>query len=73
MNVHSGSHKICKYFAEKNPCPYENVGCMFSHDPVVDHASADATSSEDSEIDLIENQCHLCMKIVANEYGKEHI
>ena len=67
MNIHSGSHTTCKYFAEKNHCPFEHVGCMFGHETVADHATADAALSEDSEMTLIENQCHLCMKIMATD------
>ena len=29
--IHSSPPKACKYFVNKQECPYESIGCMFLH------------------------------------------
>ena len=47
-------------------CPYEEIGCKFSHEPVKTHDDDDdleQVSDDDDNNDsyeFVENQCHLC-------------
>ena len=31
-NVHEENTKLCNYFICKKSCPYEDIGCKYSHD-----------------------------------------
>ena len=67
MKIHSENPKVCKYFDKTQPCPYEQIGCMFSHetnDPLKDtkeqREAEEMETNENEEFTADENQCHLC-------------
>ena len=79
MSVHNENTKYCNYFVNRMKCPFEPIGCKFRHEictvPVqltdksedtVEEAD-DMTETEDDE-EILENQCHLCMKQLGNNY-----
>jgi len=64
LEMHERKLSICKYFAKGQYCPYEEIGCKFSHEPS-DHGNLNEDdSNDDGDLDLsceiVENQCHLC-------------
>ena len=68
MKIHTEITKVWKYFKNKQICPFERVGCMFSHVEVDSDNEAssedvvDVTEDRDDEETFIpcENQCHVC-------------
>ena len=65
MTMHEEETKMCKFFANKEHCPYEEIGCKFSHEPSKnDDADEDLKNISDDDNDdsyeFVENQCHLC-------------
>ena len=71
--IHTMAAKQCKYILNKQLCPFEEVGCAFSHNNVEEpnveeiideeHLVEEQIDDEDVEIDydqLKKNQCHLC-------------
>ena len=67
MKIHSETPKVCKYFDKTQPCPYEQIGCMFSHetnDPLKDtkeqREAEEMETNENEDFTADENQCHLC-------------
>ena len=55
--MHTENTNVCQYYLNGQICPFDEVGCQFSHTD----GAADEDDSNNSEIyDLIENQCHLC-------------
>ena len=56
VDIHKQEPRKCKYFLSKEPCPFADIGCKFSHD---DLENEDIETIED-EYSLEENQCHLC-------------
>ena len=67
---------MCKFFTNNQHCPYEDIGCKFSHEPSKNgNNEADLEIDEDLEFDegdgddsyeFIENQCHLCKLQMVN-------
>ena len=64
--MHGEKISICKFFTKNQHCPYEEIGCKFSHEH---KPSENANNNEDLDNDdevcdesyeLNENQCHLC-------------
>jgi hypothetical protein len=52
IKIHSEiTTKVCKYFKNKQTCPYERIGCMFGH---VEMDSGNAASSE-NVVDVTED------------------
>ena len=47
-----------RYFAIKQPCPFYQIGCLFSHDDEITEEPEDIETDDDYT--LIEIQCHLC-------------
>ena len=48
-NKHEKSHKetdvkLCRYFGNQEPCPYEEIGCMFRHDQSIFCRTKDCTN-----------------------------
>ena len=63
---HTEKPKKCKFFLNKEPCPFDLIGCKFVHD---NHQESDIETVED-EITLKPNQCHLCMLQLSS---KDHL
>ena len=66
MNIHSERPKVCRYYVNKEACPYERIGCMFQHgdDQTVNENASEVVNiekeTEKDEFAPQENQCHLC-------------
>ena len=39
--MHTKEVKVCKYFTGKQNCPFEKIGCMFSHDDFLHQTTID--------------------------------
>jgi hypothetical protein len=69
-NVHKENPKKCKFFLNKEPCPFDRIGCKFDHDTIEDN---DIETVEE-EITLDQNQCHLCrQQLQSNDHLMDHI
>ena len=55
-SIHTLKPKHCKFFLNKEPCPFDMIGCKFAHE---DPDGSDIETVEDEDT-LNENQCHLC-------------
>ena len=55
---HLESLRKCRYFANKQLCPFTQIGCMFSHGDEIMEEPEDIETDDDYT--LTENQCHLC-------------
>ena len=62
-DVHSQNTKVCHFFNNQKPCPYDDIGCKFRHEQT-EEAEKEEIIDEDEII--VENQCHLCMKQYAS-------
>ena len=64
LEVHERKQSMCKYFTKNQHCPYEGIGCKFSHEPSDKGNIDEDTANDDEDLDLscefVENQCHLC-------------
>ena len=79
--VHQGNIRICHFYKNSKPCPFDDIGCMFDHSDKIDSEieTVDTEESEhedDEECETIEmhdstsvgygeNDCHLCDKTFA--------
>ena len=71
-HVHMEKPKKCKFFLNKEPCPFERIGCKFDHDTIED--SDIETVEEEEGITLDQNQCHLCrQQLQSNDHLMDHI
>ena len=72
MTIHSSSPKVCKFFDRNQPCPYEEIGCMFSH--LSKDRPHEEDLSENEDFSPKENQCHLCKKELSSKNEKfDHV
>ena len=55
-DIHTEKPKKCKFFLNKELCPFDRLGCMFAHENI----ESEIVTVEE-EITLKENQCHMCM------------
>ena len=64
MIMHDENISMCKFFANSQHCPYEEIGCKFSHEAIQEDSIDGDSDNEDEDGDVsyefIENQCHLC-------------
>ena len=64
LQMHERKLSTCKYFTKDQHCPYEEIGCKFSHETSDKGNIDEDTSNDDEDLDLsceiVENQCHLC-------------
>ena len=62
--VHTEKSKMCNYHISNKFCPYEDIGCKFSHVEFEQEATEEDLESDiDAQVDDCpsrENQCHLC-------------
>ena len=63
--MHDEETTICKFFANQQDCPFEEIGCKFRHGPSENYNNnEDITNVSDDDNDdsyeFVENQCHLC-------------
>ena len=58
MKMHSSSPKVCRFFDKNQPCPFEKIGCMFSH--LLTDQPQEEDLDENEDFSPKENQCHLC-------------
>ena len=89
LKVHGFNHteetKVCKYFLKNEHCPFNTIGCKFSHKEDSANAEMVKDVSEIEDVDdtdveseddynFIENQCHLCrMQYGTRDYLWEHV
>ena len=95
ISVHSENTRVCHYFSHKQKCPFEQIGCKFRHEgsdksSQSQHAEIDngnstsekeveETGNDSSDEEILENQCHLCMKQfnktddLVNHFKHEHL
>ena len=68
FEVHNPGVKVCKYKQSGHDCPYEEVGCMFSHvtvtEEIVNITLEDVESDEAIEED---NLCYYCNTMFDNQ------
>ena len=68
--VHTEKLKKCKFFSNKETCPFERIGCKFVHDDEED----DGIETVEDEYDLKENQCHLCkVQFSSKDHLMDHV
>ena len=70
LEVHTETVKICKFFKNKQVCPFERIGCMFGHTDMANQSSIKNVEDVSEESDMDEesedifvpdgNRCHLC-------------
>jgi uncharacterized C2H2 Zn-finger protein len=79
-SVHSDQTKICQNFSRGVQCPFELVGCKFKHEhhttdtietldmstEAIEEVSQSNDNEKEPSEEICENQCHLCMKQLAN-------
>ena len=72
VKMHTESVRMCKYFKDKEVCPFERIGCMFGHgelvhtnsnevieeDPIEDVEEESSEECDDESFVVDENQCH---------------
>ena len=58
---------MSKFFSNNQHCPYEEIGCKFSHEQhetsengIIDDDLVNDDEESDDSYEFIENQCHLC-------------
>jgi hypothetical protein len=59
LKMHEEETTMCKFFAKREHCPYEEIHCQFNHE----HDEELETVSDDDNGDsyeFVENECHLC-------------
>ena len=67
--MHTENPKMCQYFQNGQFCPFDQVGCQFSHD-----AEVVSEEAADDDYELFENQCHLCReKFLTEDDLWEHV
>ena len=65
--IHTGEAKSCKYFLNNVHCPFDKVGCMFSHSAEsVDVETHEDIENVEDDYNIEENQCHLCKSQLDN-------
>ena len=70
-NVHTIKTRKCKFFLNKEPCPFSDIGCKFVHDHNQDD---DIESIEDDDYNINENQCHLCkLQLSTRDEVMDHV
>jgi len=65
LKMHEEKITMCKFFARSEHCPFEEIGCTFSHEHQENYEKEEdlETISDDGDgesYELAENQCHLC-------------
>ena len=70
VDIHEKTTKRCKFFLNREICPFSDIGCKFVHENEHEdeHEQEDEHEyKQDAEIETIEdeyslneNQCHLC-------------
>ena len=61
--IHTEKSYLSKYFQNNQLCPFEQVGCMFTHSREANNEQdLETVETDDDEEDFMpnENQCHLC-------------
>ena len=67
MKIHSNSPKVCRFFDRNQPCPFEEIGCMFSHHVDVTDKPQEVELDETEDFSPKENQCHLCKEELSSK------
>ena len=63
MKMHEEETTMCKFFAKRMHCPYEEIGCKFNHEQQEkdeNDEDLETVSDDDESYEFVENQCHLC-------------
>ena len=65
LKMHEEETTMCKFFAKRKHCPYEQIGCKFNHEQQEkdeNDEDLEIVSDDDNgdSYELAENQCHLC-------------
>ena len=59
-SIHTGSHKICKFFQDEKTCPFAEIGCKFIHEPA-------EKIDDDKEDETEDNLCYYCDTMFGNQ------
>ena len=76
VKMHSEETKFCSFYNNKLDCPYQEIGCMYLHEASgkcdvkeckrklcqFEHTDAEQNEEEGEDEELVDNQCHFCMK-----------
>ena len=78
LHMHGEKVSMCKFFTNNQHCPYEDIGCKFSHEPSENgNDDEDLDNDEgdgDESYEFIENQCHLCkLQMINRDYLYKHV
>ena len=55
--MHETSTKPCKYFSSGNDCPFNDVGCKFSHDDIEDDEDIETISDYTNDCKYCDTTC----------------
>ena len=55
--MHDTSTKPCKYFSSGNDCPFNDVGCKFSHDDIEDDEDIETISDYTNDCNYCDTTC----------------
>ena len=54
---HTKETKTCKYYSRKLECPYQEIGCMFLHEP---NSRGEVQDDIEKDIEEAQIECNLC-------------
>ena len=52
MMMHDEKISMCKFFTNSQHCPYEEIGCKFSHEASKEGSSDDDSDNENEDLDV---------------------
>ena len=55
--IHTTETKTCQYYSKQLECPYQEIGCMFLHEP---NSQGEVQDDIEKEIDDAQIECNLC-------------
>ena len=64
--IHTLKVNTCQYFLNGDRCPFDLIGCKFSHgtdttdEETIEDVGDDDSTDDDDDYNINENQCHLC-------------
>lgn len=70
--IHTEKVSACQYFLNEEHCPFDLIGCKFSHikevaeEEMIEDIEDDGSTDDDECYDINENQCHLCKQQLNN-------
>ena len=70
-DVHTKQTRKCKFFLNKELCPFSEIGCKFVHDH---DDQDDEIETIEEDYNLNQNQCHLCrLQLSSRDEVMDHV